>query len=85
MNLELLGHRLVDFEAATEKRHADFEQEQKRQDAMITRLGEILIQTDTTAQHIDEKVDSLADSTLKLMTAISAQQMRIEALDRKAS
>jgi hypothetical protein len=69
MNLERLARDTVDFRQATIERAAQWEVEAKFIRERMT--------------HLDEKVDSLADSVRMLVTAAQAQQVRIERLERK--
>jgi len=67
----ILQQRIADFERATEQRFAESQQR--------------VAQWEFEKKHLDEKVDSLADSTRMLLAAVQGQQTRIERVERRIS
>ena len=91
MNLELTARDVADLQKAIAEMQKTTAEMQKTtadmqktntdfQKATVARFA----QWEMEKKHIDEKVDGLVDSTKMLLTAVQAQQVRIERVERRA-
>jgi predicted nuclease with TOPRIM domain len=84
MNLELTARDIADFRQATEAFQRNTEAFQRNTEAFQEATNRRIAQWETEKKHLDEKVDSLLDSTRMLLTVCQAHENRIERLERTA-
>jgi hypothetical protein len=85
MNLELTARDVADLQKATADMHRANADLQKNTTEFQLATAARFAQWEMEKKHLDEKVDALTESTQMLLSAVQAQQGRIERVERRLS